>query len=412
MTQKNNIDFLIINYSDSGGSGHHAQLFTEKLIRNGFSAELLVVIKKSTKDYVKRYPVKEKNNYKVKRKFEDKLNFYKKKYCFYDRGRYIIDSVSSFKKNYFKKPKAIVLMWTSLFISNLIAYKFSKLYNSKLFIHPLDKAHFFGGCHYNSGCFNYLNNCKNCPAVPSYNKNLPFKKFAKQSLLSTHFNLIYHIPWMKNYINSLNHLNFKNTYFVSAEQPKDLSSNNRDFLKKKFGFSDYITVLFGTTNIQDYHKGYHLAEKVILELDKSLVDKKIMIITVGHNPCKIPIKNLNHKHFDYIDNRSEFIEIYKISDIILSTVIDDIGPGILLEAIMCGCVPVSFNVGMAKDLITNNFNGIIIDNFDVSLMVNHLKKMIIESKWSELKYNNDIMIKKYNNKIQNSDQLSSLIQSS
>jgi hypothetical protein len=224
---KSGLDILIFNYSDSEGSGNFVFKIMSNLISKGFTVNLVVAKKNRDDKNIVKYLSQDKFNFNIQRKVEKKLNLYSQKYEFHNRGKFLIKSAKCFNFFFKKKPKIIICAWTSLLISLETVSKISKYHKSKLYLWPLDKAHFFGGCHYNITCNNYISGCKNCPAVPFYKKKLPRNIFKNNSELSKNFTLIYHSPWLKNYIKSLKHLNFNGFEFYSTSFKKfDLINTN------------------------------------------------------------------------------------------------------------------------------------------------------------------------------------------
>ena len=67
--------------------------------------------------------------------------------------------------------------------------------------------------------------------------------------------------------------------------------------------------------------------------------------------------NFNYKNIGYLKTEEELASVYKASDIFVCPSIEDAGPMMINESITCGTPVVSFNMGIAKDLVINDFTG-------------------------------------------------------
>jgi glycosyltransferase involved in cell wall biosynthesis len=371
------VDYLIINYSDSTGSGQFALKIAKQLLCLGYNVEVFVLEKKSNLDYVIESKKKESRIHKLKRKFENKIKYFNPKYDFHNRGYFVIDRVKDFEISYKKKPENIIAVWTSIFISPDVLVAIKNKYNFNLYIHPPDKQYFFGGCHYNVECFNYLIGCSKCPAVPVFLRKLPKKNFLKNLKLSQNATLILHLPWLVNYVKNLSHLKYSDIKFFASEFDREnLIPVNKEREKNLLGISGGINVLFACTNINDPRKGFSYLKNVLDLLSKRTFKNEVRIITIGDGELNLKSIVFKHIHFRFISDTKHLIAIYKATDIILSLSLDDFGPGVLLEAMLCGNIPISFDVGFANDIIQSDETGFIVDNYNCIQIANRLEYLI------------------------------------
>ncbi len=111
--------YCFFTYRDFEGSGQYTLNSALSFERHGHQVKVFVIEKKSNYDWVVQIKVNyfKKVFFKVLRKVENYLNFYKKEYEFLDRGRYLVNStgdVNSFMGSV--KPDVIIVNWLSEFV--------------------------------------------------------------------------------------------------------------------------------------------------------------------------------------------------------------------------------------------------------------------------------------------------------
>nr|NLU58809.1 glycosyltransferase [Pseudomonas sp. BIGb0427] len=72
--------------------------------------------------------------------------------------------------------------------------------------------------------------------------------------------------------------------------------------------------------------------------------------------------------FDYCQGDAALAALYRKADLFVSTSIEDAGPMMVGEALMCGVPVVAFDVGIATELVEEGRNGFIVDRLDVRQM--------------------------------------------
>ena len=92
----------------------------------------------------------------------------------------------------------------------------------------------------------------------------------------------------------------------------------------------------------------------------------VMLVTFGNSkaiklPTDISFKSL---HLGQINDDQVLARALQTADVFVSPSIDDFGPRIVIEAFSCEIPVVSYNLGVAPDLITYNTDGFIIDKYE------------------------------------------------
>jgi glycosyltransferase involved in cell wall biosynthesis len=394
---------LLLSLKDHEGAGIYVLNVLNDFKRRNIEAKLLVAEKKSNHEDV--FIIKtEPFIHKIFRKLENRLDVYSKKYDFHNRGRFILNEADLFKvKKEFDFDK-IILFWTSSLISPKTLLKFKDKTPIEILLWPLDKAFLFGGCHFNVECEKHLINCDNCPAVPAFAKKIPKKNILDNRKLIGSSRLITHSLWFNDYLESL--FPEKEPLFYFPDSETLFSKGKR---VKKSEDDNTVRLLFCSTNIMDERKGFYLFKKIISGLDEKLLNgnKNIHLITVGNNIPKLPLNNIKQIHHGYIESKEILNQVYSNADILISTSLDDIGPSVLLEACLNGCIPIAFNVGVAKDIIQEDINGYCVPNYNTQVFQEKLElSLCLSSEKKELlKLNSEKIIKNYFKKLKEKNNL-------
>jgi glycosyltransferase involved in cell wall biosynthesis len=205
-------------------------------------------------------------------------------------------------------------------------------------------------------------------------------------------NFLYTCDWMghqleKSSIFSENHKKFKLMIPVDETifSPKKYIKENL----KKFKCENKINFFFRSS----YNKRKGITEliKILYKLIDLRKDfrKQIRLISIGDSFFQKKSNNLDIEYHNLgtIINENDLAEIYNISDLFISPSLEDVGPMMINEAIISGVPVISFDIGVAKDLIVENINGYIVKKDDYKMFANKLSMFLnlSKNKLSEMK---------------------------
>ena len=164
----------------------------------------------------------------------------------------------------------------------------------------------------------------------------------------------------------------------------------------------------------EFYEGFDLVKNVAKELSKITQFKWIII---GRNTTELLkdnyikdniekfeiIEEIDNKNEEYFPN-SSLIKYYRQSDVYLNLARVEGSPIVLVDAIASHLPIISFNTRGGDELVINNLNGFIIDNFDFKLYAEKIllfKNFKIDS--------NNLDIKKHLNKYSLSENTKKII---
>lgn len=312
----------------------------------------------------KRRYIKIKKLFRIKQKKQSNPNYY-----FSQSDEKIqIYSTDKLLKISGIKPDIIIILFAKKFINAKNIFELYTRTHARIFWLMYDMAPFTGGCHYAWDCKGYQNKCGNCPGLYSSdpfdesNKNLSYKK---KFLDQVDLQIIAGSEWQYKQAR-------ESTLFKKIKICKILTSCNNDVfrpLEKKISRDKYSlpigckVIFFGASSLDDERKGIRYLLEALLELKKLIGDKSemevdVLLLIAGSNLESIR----NYIPFKYnflglLDNTYGIASAYQAADVFVCPSIEDSGPTMINQSIMCGTPVVSFEMGVAIDLVINYKTG-------------------------------------------------------
>ena len=358
------MSYKIIHFSESdigGGSAFYAYRLHKYLNKIKKINSKMFVLKKNINDKsIKKFSNEHDLRYLKYLYFFFLSN--KKKYSFYNYGKYLIKENSQLKELLSEKPDAVIVYNNSNLIHPKILNYLTKQ-KIRLIFYPMDMELITGGCHYNFECNGYKKNCKPCPAVNLFLNTNPSKNLIEK----------------KKYFNDI-----KITFLSATRQIfKDISKSTL-FNNKK-----HKNLILNLGLDLKFYKPIKKIKKnkITISLRSSLnprkgnfiliealnyicsrndeINKKLSFNIIGDSSlleCLIK-NNFEYNFKSIIKNEKELIKFYQNSDFFLNQSIQDAGPVMVNEALACGVPVISFKTGISNDVIRNNFNGYLVSDF-------------------------------------------------
>jgi glycosyltransferase involved in cell wall biosynthesis len=345
---------------DYGGAGAYSLDFHRLMMSNGFDSYLIVKDKRTEADNVFSYPDGKLHQTvsKIRRriaKFRITDETFEHDYHFYNRYERIpIVSAKRILNLLPAKPDLIFFHWVTDYINALTMKELYRLSGARMYWLMIDNAPLTGGCHYPWECEGYQKTCSDCPAI-----NDPGHK--QLSRLNLEYK-IRHLPPELSLI----------TFSASDDNRARKSAlfKNRDIVKmigfvdeEKFAPADKAqqkenwgidktrkVIFFGVTNLNDKRKGYSYLVKAVNALDYDNVVLLVAGKKFGHD------FNVEVKHVGYL-LEPELIKAYQAADLFVCPSIEDSGPMMINQSIMCGTPVVAFETGVALDLVITGKTG-------------------------------------------------------
>ena len=287
----------------------------------------------------------------------------------------------NFNKSYFKinniekhvKDVDIICLYSiQSFMSPKLIKQIYKLTKAPIVWTPMDIEPFTGGCHFNNDCKKFYENCGFCPSLNSKSENDISRKIfdeKKKYLYDLPITFVAVSKWVEEWIkkSSLFNKNKTEIIFLGIDDnifKKTAKQYAREILNLP---SDKKLILFGCLNLDDKRKGGHLLLKSLTELGNNVDDKnKIVLVTIGRkNNFRFEEQPFMNIHLGLINDDRVLSLLYNSVDIITIPSIDDPGPLMANEALMCKTTIVTFNSGIATEIINDESLGYRSENYNI-----------------------------------------------
>lgn len=248
-----------------------------------------------------------------------------------------------------EKPDFILVHWVSGFANAKYVKKLHKITEAKVYYVMIDEAILSGCCHYPWDCNGYQTGCKDCKMTDSYvlKKFIRWNFLFKQKNLVKQKNVIYPTTFDLQRLKKSPIWKNANTFRLIEAIDEYLfcpCSNVRQ-LKIKFGIPENKRVIFfGSSHLDEPRKGMHFLFSALKKLNRT----DIVFLVAGKD--LIPKMNQQIIYAGHLDMAS-LAQAYQVADLFVCPSIEDSGPQMINMSIMSGVPVVSFEMGVAIDIV-------------------------------------------------------------
>jgi len=384
---------MFSSYDLSGGAARAAYRLHEMFRRNGHRSELIVRQKKSGDENVHRAaPPLFKRNWLVD---------IRRTVPWLRRGRlprlgtkFNVDQPPFLSKKVLFQfsPDAfdfLCFAWINDFLSIKMIRALYDYYRRPLLWILMDEEPVTGGCHYSQGCDGFKKQCGRCPQLESRREADPSRTLwlRKRSCL-TGLPIIFVAPttWTADRVRE------SSLYSRHAVRSIPLVVDNevfrpfdRDRAREILGIPIRKKIIFfGAFSLAEPRKGMSYLSKAFEDLGVILRDQDFgftaqdVFLLIG-GQCQAPFLNslpFDYKHLGYIRDDKFLARAYQAADVFVSPSVEDAGPMMIPEAMMCGTPVVAFPTGGAPDLIQTMKNGYLAADRDSADMAKGLSAIL------------------------------------
>ena len=283
------------------------------------------------------------------------------------------------------KPDVILYLFQQNFLTAKNLYELNKLTDAKIFWYLMDKAPLTGACHYSWDCNGYISGCGKCPALYS-NKSKDQSsinfRYKNKYLSKTNIEIIAatELQLKQTSVSGL-YSNKPIHKILLSIDPELFSFVPKNIAKGKFNISsDKKVIFFGGTSITDSRKGmkYLIESLMILKENFNLPFDNILLIIAGNSNILFDSLPFEMRHLGFLANNEQLASAYQAADIFVCPSIEDAGPMMINQSIMTGTPVVSFEMGVAQDLVISGKTGYranLRDSFDLAKGINSILEL-------------------------------------
>lgn len=354
---------IILNLSttDYGGAGTFSANFNKFLLAADYESYLVVRSNRNPHPNTIQYPdakfeqpVGKLSRQLAKWQWSD-ADFEHDRYFYGLHERYSTVSARKILSLIPGTPEVIFVHWVPNFINSRVIHELHQITGARIIWLMTDNAPITGGCHFPWDCRNFETDCHDCPAILNPKKkylaarNLAFKK--KYQTADARICVFSQNDYERAEASALfgdKKIHKMPGYFVDERK---FCPGDRTAAKAAFGIPpEQRVVFFGATSLTEKRKGM----SVFVEAIQQVPPENTTILIAGSS--ELPLQLPNMLLVGNLDE-AQLIKAYQASDMFVCPVLEDSGPTMLNQAIMCGTPVVSFEAGLGKDLVHTGKTG-------------------------------------------------------
>ncbi|MFN8344545.1 MAG: glycosyltransferase [Spirosomataceae bacterium] len=275
------------------------------------------------------------------------------------------------------KPDVIVIFFEKRFITAQTLHELYRETGAPVYWYLMDMQPMTGGCAYAQACTGYQRQCGRCPAIYSNDpnditaRNLETARFYYDK---TDLTIIAASEQLRNQASASTL--FKNKRIVKIPLGinerlfKPLEEEQRRTVRVQYGLPvDKKLIFLGAVSLSEKRKGAAFLLDAFQQLcqadqGKSAIEKAAIVIAGNSGQqLKSQLEQLTDFALPiyvlgFLSTYEALGEVLGASDIFVSASIEDAGPMMVNQAVMCGTPVVAFNIGVAQDLVLDDISGV------------------------------------------------------
>ncbi len=305
-----------------------------------------------------------------------------KKYYFYPDWNLDTFSAKEILNRTQFEPDLIILYWVKFFLTPEIISELQAITTAKIFWVLMDMAPFTGGCNYSFGCERFSDSCGKCPALGARRATDLSSKLLEQKkkyFADIEISIISPTTTLTRQVSKSAVFRHKkiNTVLLGIDsflfKPAD-----KKVARESLGLPlDKKIVFFGAQKLSSKRKGMQYLIESLKSLATKLPREGQNGIFLAYAGTEDSLQRLpfSSKYLGFLDEE-ELVAAYQAADVFVCSSIEDSGPAMINESLMCGTPVVAFDMGVAPDLVHNDLTGYKAELKNSEDMANGISKVL------------------------------------
>jgi glycosyltransferase involved in cell wall biosynthesis len=292
------------------------------------------------------------------------------------------------------QPDVIIAHWVSGFVNAATLRDLNRITGAPILWYCMDMAPFTGGCHYSFGCAGYTRQCGNCPqlAVGRGTHDLSHRQWQNkwECLKETNITVVAASSWSKSQLESGSIFRNKRHETILLGVDVDVfCPMPQGKARKKLDLPIARKIIFfGAQSLYEERKGIRYLVDALKLLHTMLGDNvtlrdQVLVVTAGksENAAELDIA-FEHRHIGFLKGDVMLAAGYQAADVFVNASIEDAGPMMINESLLCGTPVVSFEMGVAIDLVHTDKTGYRAQLRDAQDMATGLRRILEQNDYT------------------------------
>lgn len=282
----------------------------------------------------------------------------------------------------------LCIHWTNRFLTKRGIQALYERYRVPLLYVLWDQEPVTGGCHYSFGCEGFRQECGNCPLLVKPGPNdLSHQVWQrkKKYLADLPLTLIAPTSWCRDKVRESSLFGQQRVELIPVPlDEKTFAPGDRLAARAALKLPlDKQIILFGSFYLFEERKGFLQLIEALHELrtiwsaqGRSLDELHLAVIG-SHAESLAAQLPFSATMLGQQKTDAELVRTYQAADLFVCPSLEDAGPMMIPEAMLCGTPVVAFEMGGAPDLIRNGINGKLVPLGDVAALARAMATVLM-----------------------------------
>jgi glycosyltransferase involved in cell wall biosynthesis len=292
------------------------------------------------------------------------------------------------------QPDVIIAHWVLTFVNDATLRDLNRMTHAPILWYCMDMAPYTGGCHYSFGCVGYTRQCGNCPqlGVAKNSHDLSHRQLTnkRECLQETNITVVAASSWSKNQLESGSVFRNKRHETILLGVDVDVfCPMPQGKARKKLDLPIARKIIFfGAQSLYEERKGIRYLVDALKLLHTMLGDNvtlrdQVLVVTAGksENAAELDIA-FERRHIGFLKGDVMLAAGYQAADVFVNASIEDAGPMMINESLLCGTPVVSFEMGVAIDLVHTDKTGYRAQLRDAQDMATGLRRILEQNDYT------------------------------
>lgn len=387
------MNIIHLNALTNGGAASGAYRLHEAMLRGGINSIILTGQSDGSDGKIVAINSRNKFLYKVEQKifsFIRKNNdigklFYKPMSYFSPDAKELIKVINDIGI----KPDLFIAHWTTGFADAKTFYLIQQEFKVPFIWYMSDMEPMTAGCHYVFSCNQYKKRCIDCEAFNKGFHWLPnyYYKQKEKYIKIMDLKIVASSKYMLDMANESSLFRDLQKTVIHRGIDSDIFKPVEDInsLRSRWKLCEHdIVLFFGAQSINDRRKGMKqllAALDIVYNRLQSDVEhlNRVKILLAGKDngiTDRIPFRV---EYAGFMKNQEDLSSLYKASDAYICPTLQDSGPMMASEALMCGVPVLGYRMGVLPDIVTDGITGYLAEVGNEDDLADIIEKFIILS---------------------------------